>query len=149
MPHKAGDRVKTDRRDAVPRARLMRSGALTRVSVPTVDDEAIRDLACAREAASHALQTATCRRNAFWLRHDRRSTGRATWSPAHGRWLSEVVCATPAQQRVFQADVRAGHEHAERLQRRAQARCEPVKTWRLAPVVEALHALRGCRAPSP
>ncbi len=69
MPNKAGDRVNTDRRDAVQLARLMRSGALTRVYVPTVEDEAIRDLARARADAIHALKTATLRLNAFVLRH--------------------------------------------------------------------------------
>ena len=44
IPKKAGDRVKTDRRDAMQLARLMRSGDLTPVSVPALDDEAIRDL---------------------------------------------------------------------------------------------------------
>jgi transposase len=61
MPKKAGDRVKTDRRDAMPWARLMRSGDLTPVSVPNVADEAIRD-----------LKAAQLRLKAFWLRHEMR-----------------------------------------------------------------------------
>jgi transposase len=143
MPQKAGDRVKTDRRDAVPRARLRRSGDLTAVSVPAVEDEAIRDLGRAREDAIRDLKTAKFRLKAFLLRHDIRYTGRATWSPAHLRWLSEVVCATPAQQIVFQEYVRAVHEHTERLQRLDQELQEQVKSWRLQPVVEALEGLRG------
>jgi transposase len=63
--------------------------------------------------------------------------------PAHLRWLAEVVCATPAPQLVFQAYVRAVHEHTERLQRFAQERRDQVKAWRLQPVVEALEGLRG------
>jgi transposase len=143
IPQKAGDRVKTDRRDAVQLARLMRSGDLTPVYVPTVDDEAIRDLTRAREDAINDLKAAKFRLKAFWLRHDIRYTGRATWSPAHLRWLSEVVCPTPAQQIVFQEYVRAVTEHTERLQRLEQELHEPVKAWRLNPVVEALQALRG------
>ena len=54
-----------------------------------------------------------------------------------------MVCATPVQPIVFPADVRAGNEHTARLQRLEQERQEPVKTWRLPPVVEALQALRG------
>jgi len=77
------------------------------------------------------------------LRHDIRYTGRATWGPAHLRWLSEVVCPTPAQHSVFQTDVRAVTAHTERLQRLEQARHEQVTAWRLCPVVDALHALRG------
>jgi transposase len=143
MPKKAGDRVKTDRRDAVPRARLRRAGDLTAVYVPTVADEAIRDLTRAREDALCDLKAAKFRLNAFLLRHDMRYTGRATWGTADLRWLSEVGCPTPAQPMVFQAYVRAVHEHTERLQRLAQARTEQVPTWRAHPVVEALHALRG------
>jgi transposase len=143
IPKKAGDRVKTDRRDAVQLARLMRSGDLTPVYVPTVDDEAIRDLTRAREDAINDLKAAKFRLNAFLLRHDIRYTGRATWSPAHLRWLSEVVCPTPAQHIVFQAYVRAVTEHTQRLQRLEQELHEQVKAWRLNPVVEALQALRG------
>ena len=103
MPKKAGDRVKTDRRDAVQLARLMRSGDLTPVDVPAVQDDAMRDLSRAREDALHDLKTAKFRLKAFLLRHAIRYTGRATWGPAHLRWLSEVVCPTPAQPIVFQA----------------------------------------------
>ncbi len=132
IPKKAGDRVKTDRRDAVQLARLMRSGDLTPVYVPSVEDEAVRD-----------LKTAKFRLKAFLLRHDIRYTGRATWGPAHLRWLSEVVCPIPAQQIVVQEYVRAVNAQTERLQRLEQERQEHVKTWRLQPVVEALQALRG------
>jgi transposase len=143
IPKKAGDRVKTDRRDAVQLARLMRSGDLTPVYVPAVEDEAIRDLSRAREDAICDLKAAKFRLKAFLLRQDIRYTGRATWGPAHLRWLSEVVCATPAQQIVFQEYVRAVNEHTERLQRLEQELEEQGNTWRLPPVVEALQALRG------
>ena len=143
IPKKAGDRVKTDRRDAVPRARLARSGDLTPVYVPKVEDEAIRDLTRAREDTLGDLKDAKCRLKAFLLRHDIRYTGRANWSPAHRRWLSEVVCHTPAQPIVFHAYVRAVTEHTARLQRLEQELQEHVKAWRLHPVVEALQALRG------
>jgi transposase len=143
IPKKAGDRVKTDRRDAVQLARLMRSGDLTSVYVPTVEDEAIRDLSRAREDAIRDLKAAKFRLKAFLLRHDIRYTGRAAWGPAHLRWLSEVVCPTPAQQIVFQEYVRAVNEHTERLQRLAQELHDQVKSWRLKPVVDALQALRG------
>jgi len=142
-PNKAGDRVQTDRRDAVPLARFMRSGDLTPVDVPTVEDEASRDLTRAREDTIGDLKAATFRLKAFLLRHDSRDTRRATWSPAHRRWLSEVVCATPAQPIVFQEYVRAVNEHTERLPRLAPALQEQVHTWHLQPVVKALQALRG------
>jgi transposase len=143
IPKKAGDRVKTDRRDAVQLARLMRSGDLTPVYIPQVEDEAIRDLSRAREDTIRDLKAAKFRLKAFLLRHDIRYTGQATWGPAHLRWLAEVVCSTPAQQIVFQEYVRAVNEHTERLQRLEQTLHEQVQTWRLQPVVEALQALRG------
>jgi transposase len=143
MPKKAGDRVTTDRRDALQLARLMRTGDLTPVSVPKVEAEAMRDLPRARADAISALKDAKFRLKAFLLRHDIRYTGQATWNPAHLRWLSAVVCPPPAQHMVFQEYVRAGTEHTERLQRLAQALQEQGKSWRLNPVVAALQALRG------
>jgi transposase len=143
MPTKAGDRIKTDPRDAVHWARLMRSGALTPVDVPAVQDDAIRDLSRARAEALHDLKMAKFRLQAFLLRHDSRYTGRATWTPAHRRWLAEVVCPTPAQPIVFQEYVRAVNKHSERLQRLERERHEHVPSWRLHPVVEALQAWRG------
>src|SRR5919206_2243643 len=106
IPKKAGDRVKTDRRDAVQLARLARAGDLTAVYVPKVEDEAIGDLTRAREDAIRDLKDATFRLKAFVLCHDIRYTGRANWGPAHLRWLSEVVCPTPTQHIVFQEYVR-------------------------------------------
>jgi transposase len=121
----------------------MRSGDLTPVYVPQVEDEAIRDLCRAREDVIRDLKTAKFRLTAFLLRHDIRYTGQATWSPAHLRWLSAVVCPTPAQQIVFQEYVRAITDHTERLARLEQELTDHVQTWRLAPVVDALQALRG------
>jgi transposase len=143
IPQKAGDRVKTDRRDAMQWARLARSGALTLVDVPKVEDDAIRDLTRARAEALSDLQDAQLRRKAFLLRHDIRYTGQATWNAAHLRWLAEVVCPTPAQHSVFHEYVRAVTEHTDRLQRLDEELQERGKAWRLTPVVEALQALRG------
>jgi transposase len=143
IPNKAGARVTTNRRDAIKLARLMRSGDLTPVYVPAVEDEAIRDLCRAREDVLRDLKAAKFRLKAFLLRQDIRYTGRATWGPAHLRWLSEVVCPTPAQQIVFQEYVRAVTEQMERLQRLEHELQDHVPTWRLAPVVDALQGLRG------
>ena len=82
MPPKAGARVTTDRRDAVPRARLARSGDLPAVAVPTVDEEALRALSRARADPLSDLKAAPFRLQAFFRRHDLRSTGRANGSPA-------------------------------------------------------------------
>jgi transposase len=143
IPKKAGDRVKTDRRDAVQLARLLRSGDLTPVYIPSVEDEAIRDVVRAREDALKDLKAAKVRLKAFLLRQDLRYAGRASWGAAHLRWLADVVCPTPAQQIVFQAYVRAVSEHTERLQRLEAELPALVQSWRWAPVVEAIQALRG------
>jgi transposase len=143
IPRKPGDRVKTDRRDAASLARLMRSGDLTPIYVPRVEDEALRDLSRGREDALRDLKASKQRLKAFLLRQDIRYEGRASWSAAHRRWLAEVVCPTPAQQIVFQEYLRAVTEETERLERLERELHEAVTSWRLYPVVEAIQALRG------
>jgi transposase len=143
IPRRPGDRVKTDRRDAVTLARLMRSGDLTSIYVPQVEDEAVRDLSRGREDALQDLKRSKRRLKSFLLRQDIRYEGRANWNAAHLRWLATVVCATPPQQIVFQEYVRTVTEQQERLQRLETELHEAVKTWRLYPVVEAIQALRG------
>jgi transposase len=141
VPRKPGDRVKTDRRDAVTLARLLRSGDLSSIYVPTVDDEAIRDLSRAREDAVRDLKRSKVRLKAFLLRQDIRYEGRATWNAAHLRWLAHVVCPTAAQQIVFQEYVQTVTEQVERLRRLEAELHAAVTTWRLHPVVEAVQAL--------
>jgi transposase len=143
LPPTPGDRGKTNRRDALTLARLSRAGALPPVSGPRVEEDAMRALCRAREEASPDLTAAQCRLKAFLLRQDIRYTGRAPWGPAHLRWLSEVVCPTPAQHIVFPDYVRAVPEQTARLARLEQDLTDQGQTWRLAPVGDALQALRG------
>src|SRR5262245_39644891 len=131
IPRKPGDRVKTDRRDAMTLARLMRRGDLRSIYVPTVEDEALRDLSRARDDAMQALERSKRRLKSFLLRQDIRYTGRANWNAAHLRWLAHVVCPTPPQQIVFQEYVRAVSEQDERVQRIEHQLLEAVKSWRL------------------
>jgi transposase len=143
IPRKPGDKVKNDRRDAVQLARLARSGDLTPIYVPTVEDEAIRDLSRAREDAVQDLKAAKFRLKSFLLRQDIRYEGKANWNDAHLRYLARIVCPTPAQQIVYQEYLHAVTERVERLSRLEQALEEQVKSWRFFPVVDALQALRG------
>jgi transposase len=143
IPRKPGDRVKTDRRDAITLARLMRSGDLSAIYVPQIEDEALRDLSRGRDDALEDLKRSKRRLKSFLLRQDIRYVGRATWNAAPLRWLSEVVCPTAAQQIIFQEYVRAVSEQQERLQRLERELHDAVKGWRLDPVVEAIQALRG------
>jgi transposase len=143
IPKRAGVRVKTNRRDAVELARLLRSGDLVSVWVPRIEDEAIRDVCRARDAARITLKAAKLRLKSFLLRLGLQYTGRATWTDAHRRYLARVVCPTPAQQIVFQESLHAVDEQVERLARLERELVELTPAWRLHPVVEALQALRG------
>ena len=109
--------MKTDRRDAVELARLLAVGGSRRRLRAAVEDEAIRDLCRARDAARVTRKDAKLRLKAFLLRLGRHYVGRATWNDAHRRYLAKVVCPTPAQQIVFQESVRAVDEQVDRLQR--------------------------------
>ncbi len=142
-PKKSGDRVKTDRRDAITLARLHRAGELTAVYVPREDDEAMRDLSRAREDAKRAETRARQQLQALLLRHDIRYTGRTPWSAPHLRWLADIKLPHPAQQITFQEYVTAIDEAAERVVRLTNQIAELLPAWRMAPVVEALQAMRG------
>ena len=107
------------------------------------EEEALRAVVRARADVVKDLKAAKVRLKAFLLRQDIRYEERATWGPAHLRWLAEVVCPTPAQQIVFQEYVRTVSEHTERLQRLEAELQTQVQTWRWLPVVEAIQALRG------
>src|SRR6202795_4497129 len=92
VPMKAGDRVKTDRRDAERLARSYRSGDLTPVWVPDAQHEALRDLVRAREAAKKDHLRARHRLSKFLLRHGkRRPAGMKAWTQRHMRWVKSDV----------------------------------------------------------
>jgi transposase len=146
IPKRPGDKVKTNRRDAVEIARHLRSGDLTPVYVPRIEDEAIRDLCRARDAARITLRAAKQRLKSFLLRQGLHYTGRADWNDAHRRYLSKVVCPTAAQQIVFQESLHAVDEQVDRLARLEKELLEAAANWRLYPVVLALQALRGVQA---
>jgi len=143
IPKRPGDRVKTNRRDAVQLARLLRSGDLSSVYVPDLEHKAIRDLSRAREDTLKDLKAAKLRLKSFLLRHGIYYTGNASWTPAHLRWLSEVVCPTPTQQIVFQEYVHTVSEHEGRLTHLETELRDRVSSWKLLPLVSALQALRG------
>lgn len=102
IPKKPGDRVKTDRRDCITLARLLRAGELTSVWVPDEVQESLRDLTRAREDMKHLQQKARQTLLAFLLRHGRRYPGKKHWSQAHFRWLETLKFDQPVQQIVFQ-----------------------------------------------
>jgi len=146
IPKRPGDRVKNDRRDAVEIARLLRTGDLASIYVPRVEDEAIRDLCRARDAARVTLEAAKQRLKSFLLRQGLHYVGRADWNDAHRRYLSKIVCPTAAQQIVFQESLHAVDEQVDRLARIESELLEAAPAWRLFPVVQALQALRGVQS---
>lgn len=143
IPKKAGDRVKTDRRDALALARLDRAGELTAVWVPDDAQEALRDLTRAREDMHHLLRQAKQRLLAFLLRHGKRYTGKTKWTQAHARWLETVKFAQPVSQVVLQEYVDTVKLCAQRvrgLDEQIERASRESVFW---PVIEALMALRG------
>ena len=91
VPTKAGDRVKTDRRDAEKLARCYRAGELTAVWVPDAAHEALRDLVRAREAAKKDQLRARHRLGKFLLRHGRRPEGLKAWTKKYLEWIKTHV----------------------------------------------------------
>ena len=143
IPRKPGDRVKTNRRDAVTLARLFRAGELTSVWVPDPVHEAVRDLVRARGAAAADLRKKRQQLLSLLLRHGRIFAGRAHWSLAHRRWLAGQRFEHPAQQIVFQDAVDAIEDAAARLRRLDQQLLTIVPSWSMAPVIAAYQAMRG------
>ena len=143
IPKRPGERVKTNRRDALTLARLHRAGELTAIWVPDPGHEAVRELVRAREAAMADLRAKRQHLQSFLLRHGRLFPGRKPWTRAHARWLSELAFEHPAQYLVLR-EYRQGLEDAQaRLERLTQQIAEVLTTWSMAPVVEAYQALRG------
>ena len=143
IPKRPGDRIKTDRRDAMSLARLYRSGDIKSVYVPGPEDEAIRDISRAREDAVIAHKRARQQLAALLLRQDIRYPGKRAWTQAHQRWMANIAMPQPAQQIVFQEYMNAVEEANQRVERITEQLRLAATTWRMAPVVEALQALRG------
>lgn len=143
VPKRAGDRVKTNRRDAMSLARLHRAGELTAVWVPDEGHEAIRDLVRAREAASDALKQARQQLQSFLLRHGRIYTGRKPWTRAHTRWLTCQAFDHPAHHILLAEYCQAIEDAGVRLDRLTKLVVETAGSWSMAPVVAAYQAMRG------
>jgi transposase len=147
VPVKAGDRVKTDRRDAAKLARSYRAGDLTAVWVPDAAHEALRDLVRARLAAKRDQLRARHRLGKFLLRHGRRAPeGISPWSERYLQWIKAHVRFEHAAQEVTLGDYLHEVDHVTeriaRLERSIDAAIEslPVK---MRAVIEALQSLRG------
>jgi transposase len=146
IPVKAGDRVKTDRRDALKLARCHRAGDLTAVWVPDPGTEALRDLVRAREAAKQDQLRARHRLSKFLLRSGQRPPlGVKAWTQRYMAWVRQLRYPQAAQSAALVDYVHEVEHMAARVLRLEQAITEAVK---LAPaeiqqVVRGLQALRG------
>jgi len=144
IPKRPGDRVKTNRRDALSLAKLLRADELTAVWVPDAAHEAMRDLTRARETAMLDLRTKRQHISAFLLRLGRPYGERKkTWTKAHVRWIASQKLEHPQQRLVLEEMMLAMRQAQERLQRLEQAIAAAVPEWSLAEVVTALRAMRG------
>ena len=143
VPKRSGDRIKTDRRDSLTLARLHRAGELRAIYVPDAADEAMRDLVRAREDAVIVGTQAKYRLKAFLLRQGRRYPGREGWTTAYRRWVADLSFPTAAQHTALQEYRDAIDETERRLDRLTEQLRQLAPTWRWAPVVDALQALRG------
>ena len=143
IPKRPGERVKTNRRDAITLARLHRAGELTRIWVPDPGHEAVRELVRAREAAMADLRTKRQHLQSFLLRHGRIYSGSRPWTQVHARWLSNLSFEHPAQYLVLREYRQAIDDAETRLERLTQQVAEVVSSWSMAPVVEAYQSMRG------
>ena len=143
IPKRAGDRVKTDHRDGLRLAELARAGELRAVWIPDPADEAIRDLARAREDAVNARTQARHQLKGFLLRHDVRYVGKTSWSKIYYRWLATLNFGFAGAQTAFTEYWQAVTAADERVARLTTASANSIEGWRFEPVVQALQALRG------
>ena len=146
IPTKPGERVKTDRRDSEKLSRLDRAGELTPVWVPDQEQEAMRDLTRAREDMKGLERITKQRLNAFLLRYGRiYESGKSRWTQAHFRWMEGLKFDVTVQQIVFQEYVDAVKQAEARVAGLEKEMEKALEHWVLAPVVEALMALRGIK----
>jgi transposase len=143
IPKKAGDRVKTNRRDALSLAKLLRAGELTTVWVPDEHHEAMRDLSRARGAAVEDLQGKRQQVSSFLLRQGLHYPGKKTWTKMHMVWLASQKLAHAEQRIAFEEMLLAVRQAQERIERLEQAITAAVADWSLSEVVTALMAMRG------
>jgi len=148
VPRKPGERVKTDRRDALKLARCYRAGDLTPVWVPDAAHEALRDLVRAREAARGDLLRARHRLSKFLLRHGwrRPESIKSPWTNAHLEWIkTKVHFEQPAQEIVLTDYVHQVEHLVARIERLDQAVLEAARSVppAMRAVIESLQALRG------
>ncbi len=143
IPKKPGERVKTDRHDALELARLYRSGDLTPVWVPDEETEAMRELTRGRNMAKRIQKKARQRIDKFLLRYGRRFGGKTKWTVTYINWMRKQKFAHEASQYAYDEYVYAQDETTTRVERFDAKIRELVQRWSRQALVEAFQAFRG------
>jgi transposase len=143
IPRKPGERVKTNRRDALSLVKQLRADDLTAIWVPDARHEAMRDLTRARETAVEDLRRKRQQVSAFLLRQGLHYPSERTWTKTHRNWLASQKLEHAEQRLAFEEMLLAMRQAQERIERLEQAIRAAVPDWSLAEVVTALMAMRG------
>jgi transposase len=139
----SGDRVKTDQRDALHLARLLRLDEVTSVTVPSLDQEAARDLVRAREDCRGDLMRARHRLSKLLLLHGIVYSGGQAWTGRHDVWLRQQRLPAAAARLAFDSDYDAVLTVAARRDRLDEAITTMAAESEFTPVVHRLGCLRG------
>ena len=140
---KPGEKIKTDKRDAQKLAKLFKNGDITPVRIPPELDEAVRDVCRARTDATDDLSRAKQRLGSFLLRLGFRYSGKSRWTPAHMRYLRELVMPSDPQRIVLEFYIETISLAERRALELKENLIELLKTWEWKPVVEALMGCKG------
>jgi transposase len=139
----AGDRVKTDARDAAHLARLLHLGQITEVAIPSIAQEAARDLVRARDDCRGDLMSARHRVSKLLLRQGIVYSGGKAWNREHDRWLHRHRFDHPALQLTFDSALDAMNACLDRRGRLDEAITAMAADSEFTPVVHRLGCIRG------
>lgn len=140
---KPNEKIKTDKRDAIKIAKLLRNNDITEVRIPPALDEAMRDLCRARTDASDDLSRAKQRLGSFLLRNGFRYDGKTKWTPAHMRYLRHLTLPDPTQNLVLEGYLQTIDRCMEQIRFFEDKMIEVLADWEWKPIVEALMACKG------
>ena len=145
IPKKSGDKVKTDRRDAIQLAKLHRSGELEAIHVPNTEDESIRDLCRARTATIRDLRSNRFRLKAFLLRNGYKYQMKTAWTPSHMAYIRGLTLKDEAQKMIVEEYLITLDLLESKIERYDQMIETQYNTWRWKPAVKALMGMKGVR----
>jgi len=144
IPKRASDKIKTDRRDSLRLAELLRAGELTEVWVPDAEQEAIRDLVRARDDFTIAQRQLRQRLLGFLLRHSQRWTGgKQNWTKGFWQWLEALKMPSIHQQFALGEYIDAVKRSEDQIRAIKKQMSRAKQGWALEPIVDGLMAMRG------